>query len=112
LAFILSCNKSNDTKRVSLLHQQVEKNFKNAHLTKDDVLILNINYPKILKKIEVREPLTPKDIIILFQIGVSSGNIIHIIKYTQTNFILTTDDVVDLQLGGVPFEVINFMIDS
>ena len=112
LACSLSCNKSKAQKEIGLLNLQAEKSYKSAHLTKDDALILEISYPNILRKIVIRESLCPKDVIILYEIGISVGNLIHIIKYTESNFTLSTDDVVELQLGGVPFEVINYMIDS
>jgi hypothetical protein len=108
----LSCNKSKSQKETSLLSLQIEKSYKSAHLTKDDALILEVSYPVILNKIVACEPLGPKDVIVLYEIGISVGNLIHIIKYTNSNFTLSTDDVVELQLSGVPFEVINFMIDS
>lgn len=112
LTLMSSCGKSNDSNETSILSIQTEKNLKGAHLTKDDILILEIHYPVILKKIIVQQYLSPKDILVLHEIGINSETLIHLIKYTKSNYMLSTDEVVNLQLGGVPFEVINFMIES
>ena len=89
-----------------------ERSLKALKLSNDDALVLEVHYPVLLKKILSQRPLSVPEVLILHEIGISSDNIIHVIKYTSSVYTLSTEDVVNLQLGGVPFEVINYMIES
>lgn len=48
----------------------------------------------------------------MHEAGISSDSMIAIIDYTKTRFELNTGDVIRLQIEGVPFKVINYMIRS
>ncbi|MCH9621190.1 MAG: hypothetical protein S4CHLAM20_06070 [Chlamydiia bacterium] len=96
----------------SVQKKKSERTLRAARLSNDDLLILEAHYPAVLRKILIQKPLNVKDVVILHEIGLQSEVLIHIIKYTKSVYMLTTDDIVTMQLGGVPFEVINFMIES
>lgn len=109
---LASCNQMKGTANASVQMKQNQRAMRAAHLSKDDLLILEIHYPSLLNKIVTQHSLTVHDVCVLSEIGISSEVLIHLIKYTKSSYMLTTDDVVGMQLGGVPFEVINFMIES
>lgn len=112
IPLIGSCasKKENDT---AILHtHQTDESIRLARLTQDDVFILEVHYPIILQKIVAGNALKVRDIITLHEIGLDGEALTHLIKYTGSIFILTAEDVVKLQLGGVPLTVINLMIES
>ena len=54
--------------------------------------------------------ITVDDVIALQQLGFTSDIMIMIINYTESRFLLSTNDILRLQAEGVPFKVINYMI--
>ena len=81
-------------------------------LSAEDIFYLNQESPKILHKIDRGEKLTIDDIIVMHEVGVSPDSMIQILEFTKTRFELETADVIRLQMEGVPFKVINHMIQS
>jgi hypothetical protein len=112
LLLCLSCSQERASSLIKSLHQSNKQIVQKIHLTEDDLLILEIHYPHLLEKIILQEGLGVKDIIILHEIGLKENVLIHVLKYTDSHFILSADEVVLLQLEGVPSSVIHFMIDS
>jgi hypothetical protein len=100
LLLCLSCSQERASSLIKSLHQSNKQIVQKIHLTEDDLLILEIHYPHLLEKI------------ILHEIGLKENVLIHVLKYTDSHFILSADEVVLLQLEGVPSSVIHFMIDS
>lgn len=112
LSLLAACHNAKQEDTVTI-HSQVESlQLKKARLSQDDILLLEVHYPVTLEKILFSSALDVNDILILNEIGLKIDALIHIIKYTGSNFMLTTEDVVKLQLGGVPIPVINLMIRS
>jgi len=112
IPFIVSCGGYKKDGSYSSFTKMQERSLKAIKLSNDDALVLEVHYPVILKKIYSQRQLSVPEILILHEIGISPDNIIHVIKYTNSVYTLTTEDVVNLQLGGVPFDVINYMIES
>ncbi len=81
-------------------------------LSPEDIFYLNQESPMILSKIDRGEKMTIDDIIVMHEVGVSADSMIQILDYTKTRFELNTNDVIRLQMEGVPFKVINHMIQS
>ena len=81
-------------------------------LSTEDIFYLNRHSPKVLEKIDGAIPLNLNDVIAMHIAGVSTESMISIIDHTHTRFELTTNDVIRLQMEGVPFRVINHMIKS
>jgi hypothetical protein len=112
IPFLASCN-SKKTDETAVLHtHQNDDSLRLARLSHDEIFILEIHYPVILKKILIGENLRVREVITLHKIGLNGEALIHLIKYTGSIFMLTADDVVKLQLRGVPLTVINLMIES
>ncbi len=107
-----ACSKA-EQKESALIHSEADQStFHKVRLTSDHILVLEIHYPYLLQKIALLHSLNVNDIITLHEVGVKGDCLIHIIKYTGSNFVLTTNDIVKLQLGGVPIPVINLMIGT
>ena len=107
-----ACTKG-EKQEPALVHSERDVHtFKRARLDADHILVLEIHYPLLLQKIALLSSLNVNDVITLHEVGVKRDSLIHIIKYTGSNFVLTTDDIVKLQLGGVPISVINLMIET
>ncbi len=107
-----SCSKNTETSVSKSLQQSSGREISAIKLNPDDLLVLELHYPDLLQKLLIQEELTVTDIVILNEIGIKEDVLIHLIKYTSSNFMLTASDVVTLQLEGVPYSVINFMIES
>lgn len=81
-------------------------------LTEEDLIYLNAHNPKLLEKIDRGDVLSVEDVINLYVIGLSADTVITIIDYTSSTFHLSTSDILKLQTEGLPFKVINHMIQS
>ena len=79
-------------------------------LPEEDVHLLKVHSPDLLKKIRGPLAMTIDDIITLQRLGFTSDIVIMIINYTDSHFQLATADILRLQAEGVPFKVINYMI--
>jgi len=109
---MVSCQGMTSSGQVSTLQKKSERSLKAARLSHDDLIILETHYPNVLRKILTQTSLNVGDVLVLNEIGLNGEVLIHVIKYTKSVYMLTTEDIVNMQLGGVPFEVINFMIES
>ncbi len=107
-----SCSQTKRSVDSKPIEQQNLRVIAAIKLNKDEILVLEIHYPDVLQKIYIQEELKVKDILILHEVGIKEHILIHLIKYTSSNFVLTADDVVTMQLEGVPYSVIQFMIAS
>ena len=107
-----SCSQTKESVSSKNIEQQSQRLIQAIKLNKDEILVLEIHYPDVLQKIYIQEELKVKDILILHEVGVKEHILIHLIKYTSSNFVLTADEVVTMQLEGVPYSVIQFMIAS
>jgi ABC-type Fe3+-citrate transport system substrate-binding protein len=107
-----SCSKNAETSVSKGLQHHSGREISAIKLNPDDLLVLELHFPDLLQKLLIQEELTVNDIVILHEIGIKEDVLIHLIKYTSSNFMLTASDVVTLQLEGVPYSVINFMIES
>ena len=86
------------------------KNHGSLALPAEDVHVLKAHHPALLKKIKGSLAITVDDVIALQQLGFTSDIMIMIINYTESRFLLSTNDILRLQAEGVPFKVINYMI--
>ncbi len=112
LTIIASCNHSSSTTSSQAV---ISPGSARAHmlcLSPEDIFYLNQESPKILQKIDRGEKLTIDDIIVMHGVGVSPDSMIQILQFTKTKFELNTNDVIRLQMEGVPYKVINYMIQS
>ncbi|MCH9617749.1 MAG: hypothetical protein SP4CHLAM5_06840 [Chlamydiia bacterium] len=112
IPFLGSCNSKKEDKTAILHTHHHNDSLRLSRLSHDEIFILEMHYPVILKKILIGENLRVREVITLHEIGLRDEALIHLIKYTGSIFMLTADDVVKLQLGGVPLQVINLMIES
>lgn len=112
IPFLAACH-SDQNEDTAILHTYSNNDsLKLANLNNEDIFILEVHYPVILEKIVRGKTLAVREIITLHEIGLSEELLTHLIKYTGSIYMLTADDVVQLQLGGVPKTVINLMIES
>lgn len=111
LALLSGCSSRTDTNPYGVIQPESIK-AQLLSLTEEDLLYLNSHNPKLLEKIDRGDMLSIEDIISLHIIGLSSETVISIIDYTSSTFHLSTSDVLKLQTEGIPFKVINHMIES
>ncbi len=81
-------------------------------LSAEDLFYLNQQSPMILQKIEKGESINLDDVINMHEAGVTAESIIAVIDFTHTKFEINTNDVIRLQMEGISFKVINYMIHS
>lgn len=81
-------------------------------LSSEDIWILHQNTFEIERKIYCQKELTLMDVVKMHELGLSAETIIAILEYTKSIFDLTSKDVIRLQLEGVSYQVINFMINT
>ena len=80
------------------------------HLTHNDLVLIKNQHPTTFNKVTQGLPLDIQDIKAMYQSGFEINTMIGIIKYTNSQFNLDTKEIIHLQNSGVPFSVINFMI--
>jgi hypothetical protein len=110
--FLVSGCTSNKTTQVYGVIQPGSIKANSLALTADDLRILNKHNPQILKKIDRGLPVNLNDIVQMQILGISADSMLLIIEHTASQFHLTTSDVIRLQTEGVPFKVINRMIQT
>lgn len=79
-------------------------------LSNEDLFLLNKHSPQVIEKIADTKSVSIDDVIKMQEIGIRAESIIQIIQHTKSRFSLNTSDVIRLQVEGLPFSVINFMI--
>ena len=112
ITILLSCQNNVAEHHTSLISRDKEKIIRSLQLSDEELIILDEHYPDTLRTILLQNTLTLDEILILHEIGISKDIIIHLIKYTNSSYHLTTDDLVTLQLKGVPREIITIMIKT
>jgi outer membrane lipoprotein SlyB len=68
--------------------------------------------PRTMRKIDLGEPLTIKDVKNMSKAGLSDDLIISQIEATQSEFRLSASDIIDLKQAGVSQRVIEAMIET
>ncbi len=106
--FLGSCT-SKSTDCMTTLKVKQEKGIL-ASLTDEDLFLMRKHNPEIVEKIEKTHPINIEEIIKLQALGISSNAIIEILVYTNSQFSLSTSDVIRMQMEGVSHKVINYMI--
>jgi len=81
-------------------------------LDQSDRSSLEKQSPRIIKKIDNREPLSTDDIKKMSRAGLSDDVIMKQINDTKSVFYLSSADIVDLKKAGVSQRVINAMIQT
>ena len=107
-----SCQNYSEGKKQALI---ISPNSAEAHmlaLNEEDIAVLQENYPKVARKIHSKQPLKVAEILELHESGLTSETMIRILKYTSSKFNLNAAEVIYLQAEGLPYKVINFMIES
>jgi hypothetical protein len=105
------CTSNKTTKTYGVIQPGSSKAISLA-LTGDDLRILNKHSPQILKKIDRGLQININDVVQMQLLGISPDSMLLIIEHTASQFHLTTSDVIRLQTEGVPFKVINRMIQT
>ena len=80
------------------------------HLTHNDLVLIKNQYPATYEKIREGSMLTIEDILAMHQSGFETTTMIGIIKYTNSQFTLNTKQIIELQNSGIPFALINYII--
>ncbi len=93
---------------------QLNNKAKAFQLSQADLQILtkHNSHTHILKKIERKKAISINEIIELNAINISTDTIISIIDHCKSSFTLTISEIIHLQMEGIPFKVINYMIKS
>ena len=73
---------------------------------------LEQNSPNTMRKIEKKQQLGLNDIIAMSQAGVDPDTIISMIQSSNSQYSLTSADVIKLKNAGVSEKVINYMINN
>jgi len=113
ISFLLSCSHRNSISFSS--KNLIQPNSFKAHLlslSAEDIQILSLHVPKTLGKINKGFSISLEELVKLHEIGLSSESLLLIIKHTKSRFNLTTSDVIRLQMEGLPFKVINYLINT
>ena len=80
------------------------------HLTQNDLILIKNQHPETFKKIKEGLALDIRDVMAMHQSGFETNAMIGIIKFTNSQFNLNTKEIIELQNNGIPFALINFMI--
>ena len=109
--FSTGCNEEKkDPSYVSLKSKQNSIDY--PILSKQDIQILHRISRKTLGKIQKGLLLEFSDVIALQRSGIEQDKIMHLLLFTRSKFHLTTQHILQLQNEGVPFKIINLMINS
>lgn len=81
-------------------------------LSSEDLQILSVHCPKTLGKIMKCDSITLEELIKLHEVGLTPDSLVLILEHTKSRCNLTTSDVIRLQMEGIPFKVINYLIKS
>lgn len=109
--FLASCTANKTSTSMIIESGQALELRQFGFLYDDDLYVLEVHYPDTLATIINREQLSVDQLLSLHEIGANDTQIINIIKYTKSIFILSADDVVFLQLKGVSLTLINYLIE-
>lgn len=113
LTLLSSCHRGNSSASTPQSAVSVsDTHARKCSLSAEDLFYLNQRSPEILQKIADQLPLSIDDVIKMYESGVTPHSMMLIIDYTKTRFELNTNDVIRLQIEGIPFNVINHMIQS
>ena len=110
LPLLQSCGEHTKTTKTAGLIEPGSAKAKLLALSNEDLFLLNKHTPTLVQKIAAPMTISIEDVIKMQEIGIGPDSMIQIIQHTKSRFSLNTSDVIRLQVEGLPFSVINYMI--